>query len=446
MAEGGTEPKSIDGQISRGQLEINECLGNWLTYLQTLNGLCTAGTKLAQSLQALLSAHDTVAQCRLTGQCLAGWEELARATHIASSTVKNHVITALRDHESRDNDGDKHDILRENLLTFINLQYQFCIACCECLGGMAECSCSQSGSGDCDIAALQQCFERLYSSPVPPISSSSIQQSAQNCRRSPLPYSLFPLQVQRRWSETAAAEMSGESAESTMRRWSMPWDCKHVIEWPRQDARSRLRVPQQDRSRSTTPDSVWKTSMASQDGLQEAIQLLSCKPGVRPSNQLSAYTSQHIPGVTLTTCNFDSNYDSAIWSGSRRIGSPRCWPQDSSDHSDQSGHRDSDHSVHSEHRDSEQSGASGSHGDSKDSIHSHCDHRETETGTADTLPSRKSSSSTDSCVSAHSRSGSESAGGGECTRSQLYSMWSGGDLSFIKLPESNEVQDEHPPT
>ncbi|XP_067216440.1 uncharacterized protein [Linepithema humile] len=447
MAEGGTEPKSIDGQMPRGQLEINECLGNWLTYLQTLNGLCTAGTKLAQSLQALLSVHDTVAQCRLTSQCLAGWEELTRATHIASNTVKNHVLTAMRDHESRDNDGDRHDILRENLLTFINLQYQFCVACCECLGSMAECSCSQSGSGDCDIAALQQCFERLYSSPVPPVSCSSTQQSAQNCRRSPLPYSLFPLQVQRRWSEAAAAEMMGESAEGTMRRWSMPWDCKHVIEWPRQDMRSRLRVPQQDRSRSTTPDSMWQTSaMASQDGLQEAIQLLSCKPGrVRPSNQLSAYTSQHVPGVILTICNFDSNYDSAIWSESRRIGSPRCWPQDSSDHSDQSGHRDSDHSVHSgEHRDSEQSGASGSHGDSKDSIHSHCDHREIES--ADTLPSRKSSSSTDSCVSAHSRSGSESAGGGECTRSQLYSMWSGGDLSFIKLPESNEVQDEHPPT
>jgi len=172
-------------------------------------------------------------------------------------------------------------------------------------GSMAECSCSQSGSNDCDIAALQQCFERLYSSPVPPVSCSSTQQSAQNCRRSPLPYSLFPLQVigifvnatlfvvisfcharascikvQRRWSEAAAAEMMGESAESTMRRWSMPWDCKHVIEWPRQDARSRLRVPQQDRSRSTTPDSMWQTSaMASQDGLQEAIQLLSCKPG-----------------------------------------------------------------------------------------------------------------------------------------------------------------------
>lgn len=34
MAEGGTEPKSIDGQISRSQLDINECLGNWLMYLQ----------------------------------------------------------------------------------------------------------------------------------------------------------------------------------------------------------------------------------------------------------------------------------------------------------------------------------------------------------------------------------------------------------------------------
>lgn len=88
-------------------------------------------------------------------------------------------------------------------------------------------------------------------------------------------------QVQRRWSETAAAEMSGEISENPMRRWSMPWDCRNITDWPRQDVRSRLRIPHQDRSRSTTPDTVWKTStMASQDGLQEAIQLLSCKPGV----------------------------------------------------------------------------------------------------------------------------------------------------------------------
>lgn len=145
---------------------------------------------------------------------------------------------------------------------------------------MAECSCSQDGS-ECDIAALQQCFERLYSSPPPTgvSSTSSTQQPSQHSsHRSPLPYSLFPLQVQRRWSETAAADMSSESAEQTLRRWSMPWDCRHVTEWPRQEVR-RLRVPIQDRSRSTTPDSLWKSTMTSQDGLREAIQLLSCKPG-----------------------------------------------------------------------------------------------------------------------------------------------------------------------
>ncbi|XP_033183096.1 uncharacterized protein LOC117153297 isoform X1 [Bombus vancouverensis nearcticus] len=448
MAEGGIKPKRSNIQVSKFQLEVNECLGNWLVYLQTLNGLCTAGTKLAQSLQTLLSAHDTLTQCRLTGQCLAGWEELTRATCIASNTVKNHVISALRDHETRENEGHKHDILRDNLLSFINLQYQFCVACCECLGGMAECSCSQNGTTECDIASLQQCFERLYSS-QPLVSSSSMQQSVQNFRRSPLPYPLFPLQVQRRWSETAAVEMSGGVLGNTMRRWSMPWDCRNNTGWPRQDIMSQLRIPHQNRSRSTTPDAIWKAStMASHDGLQEAIQLLSCKPGIRPLNKLIAYTNQQIPGVTLTACNFESNYDSIMWPASRKSGFPRYWPRGShsSDHSDQSGHRESDQSAHSgEHRDSEQSGTSGSHRDSKDSIHSHSDHREIEFGTVDTLSLRKSSSSTDSCISAYSRSGSESAGGGECARSQLYSMWSGSDLPFIKLPESNETQDEHPP-
>ncbi|XP_043461406.1 uncharacterized protein LOC122497997 isoform X2 [Leptopilina heterotoma] len=381
MAEGGNE-KTGNNHILSSQTEINECLASWLTYLQMLNDLCSAGTKLAQSL------HDSVAQCRLTGQCLSGWEELTRATSVASNTVKNHIVASLKDHEILENIGDKHDILRDNLLTFINLQYQFCVACCECLGGMAECSCSQAGNVECDIAALQQCFERLYSSP-PPLAASA-QHSQQNCHRSPLPYPLFPLQFQRRWSETAAAEMCGEAAENTVRRWSMPWDCRHVTEWSRQDMRNRLRVPLQDRSRSTTPDSIWKSATTtSQDGLREAIQLLSCKPGVRPANQLSTFAGQHIPGVTLTTCTYEASYENSIWPDSRRMGS---------DHSD---------------------------------------------GTADVLPSRKSSSSTDSCISAHSRSGSESAGAGECARSQLYSMWSGGD--FIKLPESTEIRDEHPP-
>lgn len=73
-----------------------------------LNGLCSAGTKLAQSLQSVLSNHDSSVHCKLSSQCLSGWEELARATGVASNTVKHHVVTALRDHEIRDNDIDKH--------------------------------------------------------------------------------------------------------------------------------------------------------------------------------------------------------------------------------------------------------------------------------------------------------------------------------------------------
>ncbi|XP_043287019.1 uncharacterized protein [Venturia canescens] len=466
MAEGGgatdSKPNSDNPAVLKSQTEINECLGTWLSYLQMLNGLCSAGTKLAQTLQSLLSNHETVVHYRLSSQCLAGWEELSRATGVASNTVKHRVVAALRDHENRENDTDKQDILRDNLMTFINLQYQFCVACCECLGGMAECSCPRTGKTECDIAALQQCSERLYSSPTP-LSSGSIQQ---NSHRSPLPFPLFPLQVQRRWSETAAAEMSGDTTESTMRRWSMPWDCRHVSEWPCQESSSvRLRVPPRnaDRSRSITPDSAPKSSTitTSQDGLQEAIQLLSCRPGIRASNQQSAFVTQHIPGVTLTTCNFDGNFENSVWPETRASigsGSSRCWPAQhshTSDHSDLSGHRDNcEHSANSgDHRDSEQIGDGGcggsvgsGHRDSKDSIHSHhSDHncqKECESAMLDLLPSRKNSSSTDSCLSANSRSGSESACTGEVPRSQLYSMWSGGDMPFIRLPESNEVQDD----
>ena len=61
--------------------------------------------------------------------------------------------------------------------------------------------------------------------------------------------------------------------------------------------------------------------------------------GIRPSNQLSTFASQHIPGVTLTTCTYEASYENSIWPDTRKIGSTRCWPQDShsSDHSDLSG-------------------------------------------------------------------------------------------------------------
>lgn len=86
-----------------------------------LNGLCSAGTKLAQSLQSILSSHEGTVNCRLTGQCLAGWEELTRATGVASNTVKQHVVAALRDHETRDSDVDKHVSTSNKYFCYIRL-------------------------------------------------------------------------------------------------------------------------------------------------------------------------------------------------------------------------------------------------------------------------------------------------------------------------------------
>jgi hypothetical protein len=46
-------------------------------------------------------------------------------------------------------------------------------------------------------------------------------------------------------------------------------------------------------------DSVWHSSLASQEELQEVIQLLSCRPGVSYSTQLY-HPSQHLPGEFFT--------------------------------------------------------------------------------------------------------------------------------------------------
>lgn len=281
-------------------------------------------------------------------QCQASWEELGKATIIASNTVKTHIAAAMQDMIICDNlseaDAQKHQehnqqIIYDNLLTFINLHYQFSIAGCECFGAMATCPCCQTVSGvhdpECSMATLQQCFAKLYnhdsqtSSPHPgtldpQIESHNleIQQPSPPLNRepspvhnipfginrnthlesirgpfpspgllytmkgpfrnirSPLHFPLFPLSGQRRWSEVATgdtAEMSGD----TMRRWSMPWDCARGESGSKFLHSSKLSVTCQDRSRSNTPgmmENVCNPAITSGEGLAEAIQLLSCRP------------------------------------------------------------------------------------------------------------------------------------------------------------------------
>lgn len=313
-----------------------------------LNNLCSAGLRLSQSLSCLALSQNS----QLASQCCMSWDELTKATVIASHSVKNHIAAAMQDMSIGDTftEDDAHrqkehnqQIIMENLLTFINLQYQFSIAGCECFGSMAMCPSCQTVPGgthdsDCSMATLQQCFAKLHtqeshsqmSSPHYQVdrglldspkchdivrSDYSRQQSPLTANpeprgsspyhefhrgpspihsysdirgpthveslrgpfpnpghlqtmkfpfpgrgsRSPLHFPLFPLSGQRRWSEAAAGEVSVESGDSSMRRWSMPWDSARVetASWHQKYLPSKLAVPtmsaSQDRSRSTTP-------------------------------------------------------------------------------------------------------------------------------------------------------------------------------------------------
>ncbi|XP_026477238.1 uncharacterized protein LOC113383208 [Ctenocephalides felis] len=175
-----------------------------------------------------------------------------------------------------------------------------------------------------------------------------------------------------------------------MRRWSMPWDSAHVAAphgryhyypphyhhvtshasgchypHPQHQAQisagatarglgavggvSKLSVPVgggsgtttscSDRSRSTTPDSIWQPSSGSQDGLAEAIQLLSCRPGIRPYNQLTSQqqpsyhshiqTTNQPPVPSQSSEPYHYHQDTgqmpflySMWSGHERSGLP----------------------------------------------------------------------------------------------------------------------------
>lgn len=70
-----------------------------------LNGLCSAGSRLSQALGALV--QDPTSPCyAIALQCHTAWEELVKATAIATSAVKSQVVAALQDvntHDTADN-------------------------------------------------------------------------------------------------------------------------------------------------------------------------------------------------------------------------------------------------------------------------------------------------------------------------------------------------------
>lgn len=153
------------------KVAATECLNSWIYYLQMLNSLCSAGFRLSQALTNLAQTQNL----SLASQCAASWDELAKSTIVASHTVKTHIAAAMQDmmigetfteDDAQRQQEHNQQIISENILTFINLQYQFSLAGCECLGYMAMCpSCQTTAGGthdpECSMATLQQCFAQL---------------------------------------------------------------------------------------------------------------------------------------------------------------------------------------------------------------------------------------------------------------------------------------------
>lgn len=350
-------PSTSSGSINSAKAALSECLGAWLNYLNSLNNLCASGYRLSQTIANLDQWLFLEQPPPMTAAAQSAWDDLARASAVATSTVKSHVVAVLQEYVAQplntmDQENEvprvrEHNqgIITEVGQTMINLQHQFCVASYDSFAHLLFAQ-QQQQQQQMQLLEANECYPPMPMSqpPQPPQprgpsplqdirGPSPIQGFLDNCRgplpnpghllamkapfyrgsRSPLNFPLFPLAGQRRWSEAAAGEVcSGDSvldAESQMRRWSMPWEAtKTDRNWhqPRNMPVSKLAVPPgnynnnnnssqvggqhamphtsrscSDRSQSTTPDSAWHSSITSQDGLAEAIQLLSCKPGGR---------------------------------------------------------------------------------------------------------------------------------------------------------------------
>ncbi|XP_046383167.1 uncharacterized protein LOC124153832 [Ischnura elegans] len=433
--------------------DISDCISVWMSYLQMLNGLCSAGSRLSQGLQSLLgSSQGHVHAAPMASHCRNMWDELARVTAATTATVRSSIIAALQESALRINNQDATkceigDVACASLSTFINMQYQFCLSCCECLRSMKMTRGIPEPREDC---------------PLP------------SCRPS-----LAPMQVgqQRRWSEEVAPKGRSASVpdagDTGPRRWSMPWESGGS-----QNTRLSPSMPggfpnplplvtpatcnappreTSHRSGSTTPDSIWHgSSFASMEDLQGVIHLLSCQPGSTLPNCHVTHLhqpSQHVPGVTLTSCSLNEKDMQSSWDwGLESLGTPastKCSP--SVDDTPTSVEEETarilsgsqSYASNLLHPGSssrvipgvlnlpglqpwcEGDGASGNLGTSSGWTQS----ASTESGGL----SRKSSSSTDS--SAYSRSVGSGSDGGSENRSHLYCMWKG-EAPFIQLTES----------
>jgi hypothetical protein len=104
------------------------------------------------------------------------------------------------------------------------------------------------------------------------------------------PFPFFQINVQRRWSECTGQVDQENNCDNQIRRWSMPTQSRFIPMMTRQQMQQQQQGhhgghQMQDYSQSTTPDSTWHSSVTSQDGLLDAIHLLSIRPASAPRRQ-----------------------------------------------------------------------------------------------------------------------------------------------------------------
>jgi len=171
MSENPEVPDTVDNicALKASSKEVTECMSGWLTFIQMLKGLCSAGAQLSGCLGAL-AGQSTSCRAR-AAQCRAMFEQLGSATHAATAVVRNQAIASLQEaHTGPDIDTDQAEtnqqVVCSGLVTLVNLQYQLSLACCECLSGLAECHC-QPPHPEPDTHAVARCYTRMPPPPPP---------------------------------------------------------------------------------------------------------------------------------------------------------------------------------------------------------------------------------------------------------------------------------------
>ncbi|EAA00675.4 AGAP012206-PA, partial [Anopheles gambiae str. PEST] len=145
-------PSTSSSSSGSAKSAVSECLGAWLNYLQIMNNLCAAGYRLAQTIAALEPwAYFEHPSTATAAAFITAWDELARASVMATSTVKSHIVSVLQDFKTQPLATVEQDsellhikeynqlILQDNAQTMINLQHQFCVASCDAFAQLMCC-------------------------------------------------------------------------------------------------------------------------------------------------------------------------------------------------------------------------------------------------------------------------------------------------------------------